>query len=83
MNRMNNMQQPDLPPMSLESPPATRFLNAKEVTERIGLSRTTIHRLGEAGGFPKSIPLSPSRVVWIESEIEDWQQEKIAEARER
>lgn len=67
--------------MSLTEPPKTRFLTAKQVCERIGLSRTTVYRMELAGEFPKSVPLSPCRVVWVEAEIEAWQQQKIAEAR--
>jgi prophage regulatory protein len=31
-----------------------------------------------AGTFPKSIPLSEKAVGWLESEIEQWQEGRIA-----
>lgn len=48
------------------------ILNAKQVIEKIGLSRTTIWRLERKGKFPKLIALSERRVGWKLKDIEGW-----------
>lgn len=48
------------------------ILNAKQVTEKVSLSRTTIWRLERKGRFPKRVALSERRVGWKEIEIEEW-----------
>lgn len=49
-----------------------RILRAEEVTQRTGLSRSSIRRLEDAGSFPSRRRLTPNGVGWIESEVEDW-----------
>lgn len=49
-----------------------KILSAKEVTNKIGLSRTTIWRMERKGDFPQRIILSPGRVGWNSDEIDDW-----------
>ncbi|MGH8645131.1 MAG: helix-turn-helix transcriptional regulator [Gammaproteobacteria bacterium] len=48
------------------------ILNAKQVTEVTGLSRTTIWRLEKDDKFPKRLQLSPSRVGWSKEEVTVW-----------
>lgn len=61
--------------------PPVRFLRLPEVLVRTGLSRSTIYvRLAE-GRFPRPVPLGSRAVGWIESEIEEWIRERIAEGR--
>jgi predicted DNA-binding transcriptional regulator AlpA len=48
------------------------ILNAKQVIEKTGLSRTTIWRLERIGNFPKRIALSERRIGWKLKEIEEW-----------
>jgi len=50
----------------------TIILNAKQLVNKIGLSRTTIWRMENRGEFPKRIALSPRRIGWIVEEIEEW-----------
>ncbi len=57
---------------------ATRLLHLREVISRTSLSRTSIYRLMDLGTFPASVALG-SRVSWIESEIESWVQDRIAQ----
>ena len=40
--------------------------------------RMHIDRLEKAGEFPKRVQLSPNRVAWVESEIDDWIAQRIA-----
>ena len=49
-----------------------RILRLDELTERTGLSRTTLWRLERANEFPKRIQLSRNSVGWDESEISKW-----------
>ena len=57
-----------------------RFIRLPEVVKKVGMSRSTIYRRMEEGAFPQSIKLSPKVSVWIESDIDKWMEERIAEA---
>lgn len=45
----------------------------------IGLCHSQIYRLISKGTFPKPIKIGERRNAWIESEIDDWIKQKIAE----
>jgi prophage regulatory protein len=49
-----------------------RLLNWFEVNARVRLGRSTVWRLERAGKFPLRIHISPGRVAWRESEIDDF-----------
>ena len=49
-----------------------KLLNSKEVQKRTGLSAVTIWRLEGAGNFPKRVNTTPSRVGWVEEEVDEW-----------
>ncbi|WP_371423291.1 AlpA family phage regulatory protein [Tardiphaga sp.] len=55
-----------------------RILRLREVQEASGLARSSIYEGMKAGTFPKSIPLSEKAVGWVEAEIIQWQEERIA-----
>jgi prophage regulatory protein len=55
----------------------TRFLTFKQVRDRTGLSRSTVWRLERTGHFPLHHRISPNRVAWAESEINEWVDELI------
>ena len=57
----------------------TRILRLPEVMARTGLSRTTIYRWRLAGRFPQAVRLGTRTVGWIESELEAWIVERMAE----
>ena len=59
--------------------PPIRFVRLREVMARTGLSRSTIHVWVAEGRFPKPVPLGARSVGWIESELEDWLCDRIAE----
>lgn len=61
--------------------PARRFIKRQQVELITGMSRTEIYRRISDGRFPKQISLSPKSVVWIESEVLDWCEQRIAESR--
>ncbi len=56
---------------------ATRLLHLKEVIRLTSLSRTSIYRLMARGRFPVSVALG-FRVAWVESEVQDWIDARIA-----
>ena len=58
-----------------------RFLRLPEVMARTGLSRSTIYVRLEEGRFPRPVSLGARAVGWIESEVDDWMRERIAESR--
>ena len=59
--------------------PAVRFVRLPEVMARTGLSRSTIYVRVAEGRFPKPVPLGARSVGWIESELEEWVRDRIAE----
>ena len=58
-----------------------RFLRLPEVLARTGLSRSTVYVRLDEGRFPRPVSLGGRAVGWIESEIEEWIRERIAEGR--
>ena len=60
---------------------AVRFLRVREVQARTGLSRSTIYLRLDQGRFPRPVSLGPRAVGWIESEVDEWIRERIAESR--
>lgn len=59
-----------------------RFLRLPEVLARTGLSRSTIYVRLEQGRFPKPVSLGARAVGWIESEVDEWIQKRIAASRD-
>ncbi|MXW09600.1 MAG: AlpA family transcriptional regulator [Gammaproteobacteria bacterium] len=59
-----------------------RILRLPEVQRRTGLSRSTIYVRLEQGRFPKPVSLGARAVGWIESEVDEWIRERIAESRD-
>ena len=47
--------------------------------KNIGFSRGHLYRLIAAGKFPKPIRLGENRIMFVESEIDAWLLERIAE----
>ncbi|MBK7469673.1 MAG: AlpA family phage regulatory protein [Betaproteobacteria bacterium] len=55
-----------------------RMLSKRQVREMV-LYSPGAHRQARSGRkFPKRVQLGPSRVGWVESEVEDWLKERIA-----
>ena len=57
------------------------ILRRRTVEDRTGLSRSTIYLRMAQGTFPKSIPLGPRAIGWLESEVEAWLQAQVASVR--
>lgn len=49
-----------------------KILRQKQVSEMVGLSRTTLWERERAGKFPKRIDLGGGRIGWLESEVIEW-----------
>jgi prophage regulatory protein len=62
---------------------ATYVLRLPVVIHRTGLSRTVIYGRIAEGNFPRPIALGGRAVGWIESEVEQWIEERIAESRSK
>ncbi len=56
-----------------------RILRRPDVETQTGLSRSTIYDLMKAHKFPRPVPLGEKSVGWLESEIENWIAERVAE----
>jgi prophage regulatory protein len=57
---------------------AIRVLRRKQVENLTGLSRSSIYLQIAAGQFPRSIPLGARSVGWVEAEVVEWLQSKVA-----
>lgn len=49
----------------------------KQVIAITGIPRSTIYKYISENRFPKSIPLGPRSVGWLDSEISEWLQKQI------
>ena len=58
-----------------------RILRWPEVQERAGICRSHAHKLAAQGDFPKPIKLGVRSSGWVESEIEAWLENRIAQSR--
>ncbi len=56
-----------------------RLIRLKEVIDCTGLARSTIYKYIEEGTFPKSVSLGDRAVAWVESEVQEWILERIAQ----
>ena len=74
----SNGKRKPLSPKREVNPPQ-RFLRLPEVMERIGLRHTQIYALMRATDFRNRCASASSAVAWLESEIDAFQQERIAE----
>ena len=48
------------------------ILTMKEAQEATSLSRATINRYRQIGGFPKAIQLTDNRIAFLASEVNEW-----------
>ncbi|NOI78810.1 AlpA family transcriptional regulator [Vibrio coralliilyticus] len=55
-----------------------RFLRIQDVMSLTGLARSTIYKFMDEDVFPKTIPLGGRAVGWLESEIEEWMESRLA-----
>ena len=66
-------------------PPATprdRLIRLPDVESATGCKKSTIYDLMKSGRFPKPVRLSARHVVWPESAVLQWVQDRIREAQQ-
>ena len=56
-----------------------KLLRLKNVMDITGLGRSSIYNYMKEGTFPKQVKITANLSAWVESEIEDWIIERIAE----
>lgn len=54
-----------------------RFIRLPEVMNRTGLKRSSIYSYMEEGRFPYSSKLGERSVAWVESEVQEWIEQRI------
>lgn len=70
--------------MSTQTVSYPRILRLKQLTERIGLGRSTIYDRMDAQSprydatFPKPIKLGAAAIGWIDSEVTAWIENRIS-----
>ena len=60
-----------------------RILRLPEVEAVTGRKRSAIYEDIAEGTFPPPVPLGPRAVGWLEDEVADWQEQRIAARIER
>lgn len=55
------------------------FLRMPQVMVMTGLKRSTIYALITKNQFPKPVKLTKTAAAWVESEIAEWNDDRIAE----
>ena len=58
-----------------------RLIRRKEVQAKTGLGASSIYAMMKSGEFPQCLHLSERRVAWIESDIDKWIAERVANHR--
>jgi prophage regulatory protein len=58
-----------------------RFIRIKEVLSITSLSQSELYRRIKAGTFPAQVKLAPGHSVWVQSEVDSWVADRIAECR--
>ena len=59
--------------------PKRTLITLESVIERTTISRSRIYEAIRKGRFPRSVPVGERRRAWIESEIEDWIDARVAD----
>ena len=55
-----------------------RLLRLRAVLEKTGETITAVYSGMREGTFPKTVPLGTRRVAWVEEEIDEWIEARIA-----
>ncbi|WP_429242660.1 AlpA family phage regulatory protein [Luteibacter sp. 621] len=56
-----------------------RFLRLPEVMAVTGLSRSQVYKLIADRAFPRQVKLTLSTSAWVEAEVQEWCQARVAE----
>ena len=52
--------------------PSEKLLRIREVSEWLGVSKTTVYKWVKEGRFPEPVILADHASRWVEAEIVDW-----------
>lgn len=69
---LNHISKPIKQAKKPENKIQERILRLDEVTQLVGVSRTTLWRMERKGDFPARIPLSSRSVGWRSIDIDNW-----------
>ncbi|CDL83872.1 MULTISPECIES: helix-turn-helix transcriptional regulator [Xenorhabdus] len=67
--------------MSIITTPKESLIRLSEVQRRTGYSKAWIYRLIGEDKFPKQIKIGTRSVAFLESEVDGWIDQRIAESR--
>lgn len=56
-----------------------KLLKMRDVMALTSLAKSTIYKYIDTEGFPKQVKLGSGSVAWIEGEVLDWIEAKIAQ----
>jgi prophage regulatory protein len=56
---------------------SNKIIRLPAVKDKTGISRSSIYLRMSKGEFPKSISLGDRAIGWLESDIEQWLEDKI------
>jgi prophage regulatory protein len=56
-----------------------RILSKRQLKELVLYSPQHVARLEKAGQFPKRVQLGPNRVGWVEAEVLEWLEQRLAQ----
>ncbi|MGB0938835.1 MAG: AlpA family transcriptional regulator [Colwellia sp.] len=54
-----------------------RLIKLKEVMAKTSLGHSSIYKFISEGTFPKQVSLGAKSVAWVESEVDDWIENKV------
>lgn len=57
------------------------FIRLSEVQRRTGYSKAWLYRLMSQGKFPPSVKIGSRAIAFVESEVDDWINQRIKESR--
>lgn len=60
---------------------APSFIRLSEVQRRTGYCKAWIYKLIKQGKFPKSVKIGIRSIAFVESEVDEWISQRIAESR--
>lgn len=62
----------------MNKPEKPKLIRVSEVMRLTGFSRSHVLTMARNGEFPKQVKLSPNTSAWVESEVLDWIEKRIA-----
>ncbi len=62
----------------MNQPEKPKLIRVSAVMNLTGFSRSHIFTMARNGNFPKQVKLSPNTSAWVESEVLEWIEQRIA-----